>query len=133
MQAAIFRPIILFIAAVLWTNGTYTPGQVTSFTCVDYRYDGGRWGGGGGRRYCFVCLSVHTSTGGGGGNPHLRSGWGGGYPILLMGGAGGYPIPGPDRGSTPSQVWTGGVPHPADGGIPPSKIRTGGTPPPIKT
>ena len=32
----------------------------------------------------------------------------GGYPIPGRG----YPIPGLDGGGTPSQVWTGGVPHP---------------------
>ena len=60
-----------------------------------------------------VCLSVHTSMGGG--VPHLRPGWGG------------YPIPAPGRGvphpadrGYPRSRW--GVPHPADGGITQSQV-----------
>ena len=53
---------------------------------------------------------------------HQRSGWEG-YPIPGL--DWGYPTPGVDGGGTPSkvrgtlsQVWMGGVPHPADGGYP---------------
>ena len=65
-----------------------------------------------------LCVSVHTSTGGGG-VPHFRSGWGKVIFSLVCQstprlGGGGYPISGLD--------WGGGVPHPMSG-------RGGGYPP----
>ena len=98
-----------------------------------------------------VCVRSHLQ---GGAVPQPADG---GYPIpgldggtpfqVLMGvphpryGCG-YPILGLDRVGTPSKVWTGGIPHPADGGYPilgldrgypillmggtPFEIRTGG-------
>ena len=78
-----------------------------------------------------ICLSVHTSTGGG--LPQLAE-WGGGvYPV--PGPDRGYSVPGPD-GGTLSQIQTGMYSHlrsgpggsnPADGGTT-SKIMTGDTP-----
>ncbi len=32
LQAAILRPILMFVAAVLWTNGSYSPGEVSADT-----------------------------------------------------------------------------------------------------
>ena len=76
-----------------------------------------------------LCVSVHTSTGGGEGDyPILRSGWrrypsqvwmvGGtparsgwwGVPWPGQDGGGGVPQPGLDGGGYPSQVWMVGVP-----------------------
>ena len=51
-----------------------------------------------------------------------------GYPILLTR-EGVYPIPGLDGGGgTPSQVWTGGVPHSQVMGVPHSQVWTEGYP-----
>ena len=62
-----------------------------------------------------VCLSVHISTG-----------RGGGYPVLPNEGEGEYPHPRSVQGGIPSKAWTRGVPHPRSRlESTPSRVQTG--------